>query len=137
MERVALLEQRIAVRIETGPEVELRVDSDQIQQAFINLLQNAVDAALEAAEQEGGEAEVAVMWEVDANQATVRITDNGLGLLNPVNLFVPFYTTKPKGTGIGLALAQQILIVHKGSVSLTNRGDGRGCVAEVRIPLVG
>ena len=137
IERVALLEQRIAVRVETGPEVALRVDSDQIQQAFINLLQNAVDAALEAAEQEGGKAEVAVMWEVDAAQATVRITDNGLGLLNPVNLFVPFYTTKPKGTGIGLALAQQILIVHKGSVSLTNREDGRGCVAEVRLALRG
>jgi signal transduction histidine kinase len=61
--------------------------------------------------------------------------DNGLGLLNPVNLFVPFYTTKPAGTGIGLALAQQILLAHKGSVSLANRTDGAGCIAEVRLPL--
>jgi nitrogen fixation/metabolism regulation signal transduction histidine kinase len=137
IERVVLLEQRLAVRLEAGPEVVLHVDPDQIQQALINLLQNAVDASIEASQQEGGDAEVSVTWQVDSAQVAVRITDNGLGLLNPVNLFVPFYTTKPKGTGIGLALAQQIVIVHKGSVSLTNRADGRGCVAEVRLPLRG
>ena len=137
LERVVLLEQRIAVRIEAGQEVTLQVDPDQMQQALINLLQNAVDAALEAAEHESGEAEVSLAWAVEEAHVVVRITDSGLGLLNPVNLFVPFYTTKPKGTGIGLALAQQILIVHKGSVSLTNREDGRGCVAEVRLPSPG
>jgi len=140
LERVVLLEQRIAVAMIAGPEVTLQVDPDQMQQALINLLQNAVDASIEAAEHAGGEAEVSVAWTVEQQgggpvQAVVRVTDNGLGLLNPVNLFVPFYTTKPKGTGIGLALAQQILIAHKGSVSLTNRTDGRGCVAEVRLPL--
>ena len=134
LERVVLLEQRIAVRIEAGPEVVLHVDPDQMQQALINLLQNGADAAMEASEVE---AEVGVAWEIEAGQVAIRIKDNGLGLLNPVNLFVPFYTTKPKGTGIGLALAQQILIVHKGSVSLTNREDGRGCVAEVRLALRG
>jgi len=138
LERVVLLELRVAVRMIAGPEVVVYVDPDQMQQALINLQQNAVDAALEAAgEASDTQAEVSVAWEVDAGQVAIRITDNGLGLLNPVNLFVPFYTTKPKGTGIGLALAQQILIVHKGSVSLTNREDGRGCVAEVRLPLVG
>ena len=134
LERVVLLELRVAVRIIAGPEVMLSVDSDQMQQALINLLQNAVDAAMDVSDIE---AEVSVAWEVEAGQVAIRITDNGLGLLNPVNLFVPFYTTKPKGTGIGLALAQQILIAHKGSVSLTNREDGRGCVAEVRLPLRG
>jgi two-component system nitrogen regulation sensor histidine kinase NtrY len=133
IDRVALLEQRIAVRIESGEEIILQVDPDQMQQALINLLQNAVDAAIEASEDE---AEVVVAWWIEGRQVAIRITDNGLGLLNPVNLFVPFYTTKPKGTGIGLALAQQILLAHKGSVGLTNREDGSGCVAEIRLPVV-
>jgi len=100
-----------------------------------------VDAALEATHQASPETGMApsvlVSWSIEGKtpQAVIRIVDNGLGLLNPVNLFVPFYTTKPTGTGIGLALAQQILFAHKGAVSLTNRTDGTGCVAEVRLPL--
>ena len=159
LERVIHLEQRIEVQLFPGPELTLFADPDQLQQALINLVQNAVDAALEAAlnsaslndSQAASEPSVQVAWfrsqpraatqaldgsrdTTPSPEANIRISDNGLGLLNPVNLFVPFYTTKPNGTGIGLALAQQIVIAHKGSVALTNRSDGSGCVAEVRLP---
>lgn len=167
LERIAHLEQRIQVELAPGADVTLLADPDQLQQALINLVQNASDAAIEASQlatSEGGkEPVVRVSWVIEADthetatrqginerlaqtagsgpavqnnpQAIIRIVDNGLGLLNSVNLFVPFYTTKPAGTGIGLALAQQILLLHKGTVSLTNRTDGQGCVAEVRLPL--
>ncbi len=164
LERVAQLEQRLQVELAAGPEATLLADPDQLQQALINLVQNAADAALEAS-QAAAEApiqpRVRISWSIEAAdtgpqpsrpapgrfdrdapaiqpahpQAIVRIVDNGLGLLNPVNLFVPFYTTKPAGTGIGLALAQQILFLHKGTVSLANRTGARGCVAEVRLPV--
>ena len=75
-----------------------------------------------------------VSWAVMAGEVVVQICDNGPGLTNPANLFVPFYTTKPEGSGIGLVLAQQIAAAHKGSVSLANRHDGRGCRAELRLP---
>ena len=149
LERIAHLEQRLEVEVTYGPEVMLLADADQVQQALINLLQNAADAALEAAQIDTRTPLVQLQWSLEtmgrevavapiAEQAQViiRVLDNGLGLLNPVNLFVPFYTTKPAGTGIGLALAQQIVIAHKGTLSLTNRSGTAGCVAEVRLPLV-
>ena len=155
LERITLLEQRLPVELVPGPEVVLLADPDQLQQAMINLVQNAADAALEAAQQATPDARVVpsvqISWNIETDRrlsqgagtaqarpsvtAIIRVVDNGLGLSNPVNLFVPFYTTKPTGTGIGLALAQQILIVHKGTVSLANRADARGCTAEVRLPL--
>ena len=157
LERIAHLERRLDVRLNAGPELMLMADPDQIQQALINLVQNAADAALEGAQQSGREASVSIAWSSEvktqqasgkllersnsnvapqrAAQAVIQIVDNGLGLLNPVNLFVPFYTTKPTGTGIGLALAQQIFLAHKGRVSLLNRMNEQGCIAEVRLPL--
>jgi signal transduction histidine kinase len=65
----------------------------------------------------------------------ITIEDRGLGIANPENLFVPFYTTKAEGSGIGLALAQQIARAHGGDVSLVNREDGNGARAIVRLPL--
>jgi two-component system nitrogen regulation sensor histidine kinase NtrY len=137
LERIVHIEQRTAVELMPGPDAILYADPDQLQQVLINLVQNAADAALEASSVRH---ELPLVWvelsvPPGAKQAVIRIFDNGLGLLNPVNLFVPFYTTKPAGTGIGLALAQQILIAHKGAVSLINRMDGPGCVAEVRLPI--
>jgi nitrogen fixation/metabolism regulation signal transduction histidine kinase len=136
LERIVHIEQRMAVELSAVPEVTLHADADQLQQVLINLVQNATDAALEAASVRGDQPNVRVACSIAAREAVIHIVDNGLGLLNPVNLFVPFYTTKPTGTGIGLALAQQILIAHKGSVSLANRTDGPGCIAEVRLPLL-
>jgi len=137
LDRLTHLETRLHVEIVPGPDLILFADPDQIQQVLINLIQNATDAALEAeAASPGPEPPgVVVRWTNPDGQAMIRILDNGLGLLNPVNLFVPFYTTKPTGSGIGLALTKQILVAHHGTVTLANRTDARGCVAEVRLPL--
>ena len=62
------------------------------------------------------------------------VEDNGIGLLNPSNAFVPFYTTKPGGSGIGLVLSQQIAEAHGGSIELANRRNERGCVVKVVLP---
>jgi len=131
LERVMQLEARVPIRLDDGPEVFAMADGDQIQQLLINLIQNAADAALSA-----GDAPMVEIGCSDfANQAIIVVRDNGPGLTNPANLFVPFYTTKPNGTGVGLVLAQQIAVAHKGSVSLANRMEGNGCEAELRLPL--
>jgi two-component system, NtrC family, nitrogen regulation sensor histidine kinase NtrY len=130
LERVVVLEQRLAVQLETGPPVILDADPDQLEQMFINLLRNAVDATLA-----NGTEEVRVFWRVDDAALVVTIDDRGMGIANADNLFVPFYTTKPAGSGVGLALAQQIARAHGGEISLINREDGDGARARVRLPL--
>ncbi len=130
LEQVVLLEQRLAVRLEPGPPVSLSADPDQLEQMFINLLANAVDATLA----NSAEA-VVVSWRVADSSASVTIDDSGLGIANTENLFVPFYTTKPKGSGVGLALAQQIARAHGGEIRLLNREDGAGARATIRLPL--
>jgi two-component system nitrogen regulation sensor histidine kinase NtrY len=127
--RAAALEMRLPVYVERGPEVTLAGDADQLEQLLINLLRNAVDAALV---RHGG---AGVGWAVEGQQLEVRIEDEGPGLASTENLFVPFYTTKPNGTGIGLALSRQIAEAHGGTLTLENRDPPPGCVAVLRLPL--
>jgi two-component system, NtrC family, nitrogen regulation sensor histidine kinase NtrY len=126
--RVVGLETRLAVEIRPGPSLAIQADSDQLEQALINLLRNAVDASLET----GGS--VSVGWRADRSNVEVFVEDEGPGLSNTSNLFVPFFTTKPEGSGIGLVLSRQIAEAHGGTLSLENRASGRGCVARVRLP---
>lgn len=130
LERVALLEQRLQVQIDPGPAATLRADPDQLEQMFINLLANAVDASLA-----NGAQPVSLTWRVAEGSLLVSIEDGGLGIANSENLFVPFYTTKPTGSGVGLALAQQIARAHGGEVRLQNRENGEGARATVRLPV--
>ena len=130
MERVVLLEQRLNVHLDPGPAVNLQADPDQLEQMLINLLANAVDATLA-----NHGTEVKVSWRVAELFVTITIEDNGLGIANTENLFVPFYTTKPKGSGVGLALAQQIARAHGGEIRLVNREDVQGAIATVRLPI--
>jgi PAS domain S-box-containing protein len=127
--RAAGVETRLGVRIDAGPDLTVRADPDQLEQLLINLLQNAVDAALETG---GG---VAVGWTRDGRAFDLWIDDEGAGLPSVSNLFVPFFTTKPGGSGIGLVLSRQIAEAHGGALTLENRTDGPGCRAHLRLPL--
>jgi signal transduction histidine kinase len=131
LERVVLLEQRLAVHLDPGPHVELLADPDQLEQMFINLLANAVDASLA-----NGSQPVRAGWRLADSCVLVTIEDRGMGIANAENLFVPFYTTKPAGSGVGLALAQQIARAHGGEIQLVNRDDGPGARATVRLPVM-
>jgi signal transduction histidine kinase len=126
--RVVSLETRLAVAVAAGPEAAIRGDSDQLDQLLINLLGNAVDAALET---RGG---VAIGWKQTGRHLEIWIEDEGPGLANTTNLFVPFFTTKAGGSGIGLLLSRQIAEGHGGSLTLENREWGCGCVARLRLP---
>jgi nitrogen fixation/metabolism regulation signal transduction histidine kinase len=130
LERVAMLEQRLPIQLDPGPAAVLSADPDQLEQMFINLVTNAVDASLA-----NGAKLVRASWNRDDASVTVAIEDRGLGIANSDNLFVPFYTTKPTGSGVGLALAQQVARAHGGEVQLVNREDGLGARATVSLPL--
>jgi nitrogen fixation/metabolism regulation signal transduction histidine kinase len=127
--RVVGLETRLQVMLAPGPKVTIQADGDQLEQLLINLLRNAVDAALET----GGGVEVG--WSRTAAYLDVRVEDEGPGLSNTANLFVPFFTTKPGGSGIGLVLSRQIAEAHGGALTLKNRRTGQGCEARLRLPL--
>ena len=129
--RVVELETRLPVRVLPGPDLVIAADGDQLEQLLINILRNAVDAALET----GGA--VAVGWQRVAAQVDLWIDDEGAGLPSVANLFVPFFTTKPGGTGVGLILSRQIAEAHGGSLTLENRHDRQGCRASLRLPVAG
>jgi signal transduction histidine kinase len=126
--RIVNLETRLTARIAPSPPIVFRADAAQIEQLLINILHNAVDASLETS---GG---VVVGWREVADCVELYVRDEGHGIMNPTNLFVPFFTTKPGGSGIGLALSRQIAEAHGGSLTLANRRGGRGCEALLRLP---
>lgn len=128
VERVVGLETRLPVEIHPGPDLRIRADGDQLDQLLINLVDNAVDAST----QTGGS--VRVGWRAIARHVEVWVEDDGPGLADTANLFVPFYTTKDAGSGIGLVLSREIAEAHHGSLTLRNRTEGQGCLARLTLP---
>jgi two-component system nitrogen regulation sensor histidine kinase NtrY len=131
--RVADLETRLRVEVISGQDLTIQADQDQLEQALINLVRNAVDATVEA----GGGDGVSIRWITRAGRVHLLVEDHGRGLADTANLFVPFYTTKPGGSGIGLVLSRQIAEGHGGTLELENRGDGTGARARLVLPLEG
>jgi two-component system, NtrC family, nitrogen regulation sensor histidine kinase NtrY len=125
--RAAKLEYRMAVVVEPGSDGLVNLDPDQIEQALINLIKNAVDAVTET------HGEVRIRWSLDRRNLEIEVLDEGPGLSNTTNLFVPFFTTKPGGNGIGLVLSRQIAEAHGGTLIVENRRDRPGCRALLRI----
>jgi signal transduction histidine kinase len=114
---------------EEGPPLTIQGDTDQLEQALINLVRNGVDAAAET----GGR--VFVRSELGHSTVSIIVRDEGPGISNTANLFVPFFTTKRGGSGIGLVLCRQIAEAHSGSVLLKNADDGPGCEARLTLPV--
>ncbi len=129
VQRVVDLETRLLIGLHPGPAVTIQADNVQLEQLLINLVRNAVDAAMET---QGG---VEIEWARNNGNVEVSIRDEGLGLANTANLFVPFFTTKTNGSGIGLVLSRQIAEAHGGTLTLENRIDTHGCEALLRLPL--
>jgi two-component system, NtrC family, nitrogen regulation sensor histidine kinase NtrY len=116
------------VTVFEGPAVVVDADADQLEQVLINLIKNGVEAAAER----GG---VRIRWRTAEALLVIEIDDDGPGLARTDNLWVPFYTTKPGGTGIGLVLSREIVENHGGSLALENRAAAQGCIARVMLPL--
>ena len=126
--RVAALESRLPVRVHPGASVSIEADADQLDQVLINLVKNAVEAALET------EGSVELSWTDRDQSVEVVVRDEGPGLASTTNLFVPFYTTKPNGSGIGLVFSRQVTEAHGGHLVLVNRQDRRGTEARLTLP---
>jgi PAS domain S-box-containing protein len=129
LRRIVTLGTRSNVVLTEGPDVTLTIDVAQIEQVIINLVKNAVEAVEET--NSGG---VRVSWRKAPGQIEIVVEDDGPGIASAQNLFVPFFTTKPSGSGIGLVLCRQIAENHGGALSLENRDGATGCVARLRLP---
>ena len=128
--RVAAMEPRVPVRVEAQGELRpVPLDPDLIEQAVINLVRNAADATLPATDA------IVIACAIRADRLHIDVIDAGSGLAGVDNLFVPFFSTKPGGAGVGLVLARQIVEAHDGRLRLRNRDGATGCVAQIEMPV--
>ena len=135
VEHVISLESRLAISQLGGPEIDVKVDPDQMRQALINLLKNAVESVMLSARPGAQTEQVSVSWSTADRSTHIWIRDKGVGLSGTENLWVPFYTTKEHGSGIGLLLSRQIIEAHGGTLSLRNRDDCVGGEVLIQLPL--
>jgi signal transduction histidine kinase len=129
LRRIAAMDTRCTVRVIGTAEIVVAADEALLEQALVNLVRNAVDAAVTT------RGAVTIDWRSEGDVAHVLVADDGPGIENPDNLFVPLFSTKPGGSGIGLVLARNILEAHRGELSLANRAHGTGCIAHITLPI--
>lgn len=127
--KVANLFDQKKFKIISQESIALMIDAIQIEQVLINLVKNGIEASTD------NQPPVTMSWLYTEDQCRILIVDCGTGVRNPENLFVPLYTTKPHGSGIGLALSRQIIESHNGQLTLSNRSDQQGCVAQIVLPI--
>ncbi len=127
------LETRLSVEITPGPELTIQADRSQLDQLLINIVSNAVEASLDAGR--AADEHVAITWRIAGSFLELWVDDDGPGLDTTTDPFVPFFTTKPQGSGIGLALSRQIAEAHGGYLTLINHPDRPGCRALLRLPI--
>ena len=130
LERIAAADGRLPVQVNPGPDLTVKADPDQLGQVVVNLVKNAIEASMPT----GGKVQLG--WRLGSGEVVIDVIDEGEGLSSTSNLFVPFFTTKPGGSGIGLALSRQIAEAHGGHLTLENRRDRLGCVATLRLPAI-
>jgi signal transduction histidine kinase len=133
LHRVADLETRMTVTVLSGPETQVHGDRDQLEQLLINVVSNAVEASLQ--NRPAGDGQVSIGWRLDGGRIEIHIDDDGPGLPDGTDVFVPFFTTKDHGSGIGLTLGRQIAEAHGGSLTLENHVGQSGCRACLRLPV--
>ncbi|WP_143764272.1 sensor histidine kinase [Cognaticolwellia mytili] len=131
VEKVTKLFHKNTITVATSQDLTLFIDAVQIEQVLINLMKNAVEAIKAA----GTAGEIVISWQVENSLLVMTITDDGVGIANDTNMFVPFYTTKKQGSGIGLVFCRQIVEAHNGELSLTNRLNKQGCKVTLKLPL--
>jgi two-component system, NtrC family, nitrogen regulation sensor histidine kinase NtrY len=127
MKHAAAADGRLPVELVSGPEAVIFADREQLEQVLINLVKNAIEATLTS------RGKVQIGWKVADRRVEMYVQDEGEGITNSANLFVPFFTTKPGGSGIGLALSRQIAEAHGGTLTLENRRDRLGCIATLNL----
>lgn len=135
LRRVVSLETRAEIKLTEGPALTVSLDAAQLEQVIINLLKNAVEATPDQGHSTPPVGSIEVAWQKASGMLEITVADHGPGIANLQNLFVPFFTTKPSGSGIGLVLCRQIAENHNGSLTLENRQDQTGCIARLRLPL--
>jgi nitrogen fixation/metabolism regulation signal transduction histidine kinase len=134
VQRIIALETRLPVQLQESPDVTLACDAAQLEQLVINLVKNAVEAALEQRAAGRADAGARLGWRKVSGGVELLVEDDGPGIAQATNLFVPFFTTKPEGSGIGLVLCRQIAENHGGALTLVNRDHASGCIATLRLP---
>jgi nitrogen fixation/metabolism regulation signal transduction histidine kinase len=122
-----LFEKREIIR-RSDTEITLQVDPVQMKQVLINVFKNADEAMSDSA------GVIAIDWTMRNQRLVIKITDEGSGIANPDNLFVPLYTTKEHGSGLGLVLCRQVVEAHDGNFTISNRADARGCEVMIELP---
>jgi signal transduction histidine kinase len=127
---------RMAISVQldmVAAQLPVNANASPLSQVLGNLIMNAVEAM-----GENGELKISTSLDSHCNHAVVSITDNGPGLLEEIKdkLFQPFATTKPTGTGLGLALSMHLVEHYSGILEILNE-PGRGVTATVRLPLLG